>query len=124
MTTTETKAAHTPGPWIVCETEQQDAVLSIEQDRMAITDEPSIVADVDLCGDGISQSIGRANARLIAAAPELLAACQELLEICRWKCSPSDEVVLSNGKSNHQAMIDAEAILSAAVEARNPDLTD
>lgn len=50
---------------------------------------------------------------------DLLTACRQLLEICRWKCSPSDEVLLSDGTTNEQAMIqamdaiaDAEALFS------------
>lgn len=35
----------------------------------------------------------------------------ELLEICRWKCSPTDDIVLTNGKPNAAAMADAMAIL-------------
>jgi hypothetical protein len=51
---------------------------------------------------------------LVLAAPELLASCKDLLEICRWKCSPHDEVILPGGKSNHQAMLDATAAISKA----------
>ncbi len=56
-----------------------------------------------------------ANAKLIAAAPELLLSLSELLDICRWKCSPTDEVLLDNGKTNHQAMIDAMSVIAKAV---------
>lgn len=55
------------------------AILSIEQDRDAlINEEPSIVAEVDLSGEGIDAEVGLANARLIAAAPDLLAALLSL----------------------------------------------
>jgi hypothetical protein len=37
----------------------------------------------------------------------VLAALNELIEICRWKCGPNDEIVLPNGRSNHNALIDA-----------------
>jgi hypothetical protein len=71
---------HTPGPWIVCTCHGNDAVLSIEQNRNALAgDEPSIIAEVDLCGEGITEEIGEANANLIAASPALLKACEEAL---------------------------------------------
>lgn len=31
------------------------------------------------------------------------ASLAELIEICRWKCSPHDDVILANGRTNHQA---------------------
>ncbi len=33
--------------------------------------------------------------------------CKELLEICRVKCGPSDDVILPGGRTNEQAMRDA-----------------
>ena len=35
----------------------------------------------------------------------LLNSLNELIEICRFKCGPFDEVILNNGKSNQQALI-------------------
>lgn len=37
----------------------------------------------------------------------------ELLEICRTKCSPSDEIILSSGRTNHQALLDAVAVIES-----------
>ena len=42
---------------------------------------------------------------------------KELIEICRVKCSPLDEVILPNGKTNHAALIDA---IYVANEAESP----
>jgi len=47
----------------------------------------------------------------------LVAPLVELIEICRWKCVPFDEVVLSNGKSNHDALIDAIKAVRATGES-------
>lgn len=51
---------------------------------------------------------------LVASAPELAEALRELLHICQHKCSPLDETLLPNGKSNEGAMIDAIAALQKA----------
>ena len=45
----------------------------------------------------------------------LLSSLEELIEICRWKCSPLDEVILPSGRTNHQALIDA---IKAVEEAK------
>ncbi|AMV35684.1 hypothetical protein VN12_26565 [Pirellula sp. SH-Sr6A] len=71
------------------------------------------LADVGEIDRGTSQW-NEGNACLFAASPDLLQSLRELLEICRWKCSPNDEVLLPGGKTNHQAMIEAmEAIAKA-----------
>lgn len=98
---------HTPGPWIVCCPNDNPAILSIEQDREALTDEePSIIAEVDLAGDGISPEIGNANAALIAAAPALLAAC-EGLEAYAGELGPCDGQLLAIITAARAAIADA-----------------
>jgi hypothetical protein len=37
----------------------------------------------------------------------------ELLEICRSKCGPHDEVILPDGKPNHQALIEATELFES-----------
>ena len=70
---------HTPGPWIVCTVADNDSILSIEQDRSHLIDEePSIIGEIDLQGDGIDEEVGTANAALIAAAPDLLDVAKRL----------------------------------------------
>lgn len=55
----------------------------------------------------------------------ILDSCKELLEICRVKCGPSDEVVLPGGRTNEQAMRDAmTAIEQFADLVRAMDETD
>ena len=72
---------HTPGPWIVCVVDGEDrGYFSIEQDREALGgDEPSTIGEVYTSGEGIDMADGEANAALIAAAPDLLAACEAAL---------------------------------------------
>lgn len=99
-TTTEQRAAFTPGPWIVLagadlrdvggEGVADDALIiaSITQDR---TNHEHGKADV-ICdlwtlgfngeGDPARRAEEEANANLIAAAPELLAALKEMREAC------------------------------------------
>ena len=63
----------TPGPWIVCTCSDNAAILSIEQDRQSlVNEEPSIIGEVYLQGDGIYPKIGTANANAIAAVPEMM----------------------------------------------------
>lgn len=38
---------------------------------------------------------------------DLLLVAKDLLEICRWKCSPTDEVIRPDGITNEQVMIAA-----------------
>jgi hypothetical protein len=80
----KTTARHTPGPWFYVNGGANLAphmVLHRERPNDA-TSQPTRVADVH-CADypGFTSSeTGFANARLIAAAPDLLAACEEALK--------------------------------------------
>jgi len=66
---------HTPGPWGVGREEQE---LKGDPDDPWVVFGPSFYVE-------ISSSNEEADARLIAAAPELLAVCQELAgESCPW----------------------------------------
>jgi len=67
---------HTPGPWIVCTPSDSTDYLCIEEDSQLVG-EASTIAEVNLGGSGISEQIGSGNARLIAAAPELLEALRK-----------------------------------------------
>lgn len=42
-----------------------------------------------------------------SAVEDLLLVAKDLLEICRWKCSPTDEVVRADGITNEQVMVAA-----------------
>ena len=73
-----TEAKHTPGPW----KQHPDYPLIIKEDNAPISDEGVTIANTTAHeGSGYfpNPSQGRANARLIAAAPELLEALQEIV---------------------------------------------
>lgn len=42
---------------------------------------------------------------------ELIGSLKQLLEICRYKCSPTDEVILPDHITNEAAMIRAMRVL-------------
>jgi len=63
--------AHTPGPWDAYETAGHD-----RHGQSAVYDQNG--KDIAIVYDG------DANARLIAAAPELLEACQRSLDTMQW----------------------------------------
>lgn len=76
-------AAHTPGPWEVL-TDEPDSYCAIESNGLTVATIEGMdvyaVAEEDCYDYG---PVTAANARLIAAAPELLAACQSLLRDMR-----------------------------------------
>lgn len=80
MTTTTETGRHTPGPW-----KQHGDNVWHPIGPFGSFREGVIVAKLDTGTKMISASERAANARLIAAAPDLLAACQAVLSI------PADE---------------------------------
>lgn len=51
---------------------------------------------------------------------ELLMVLKDLLEICRYKCSPRDEVILPNGVTNEQVLIAATNLVKRIEEPSRP----
>ncbi len=73
---------HSPGPWVVCTDATQPNIVLIEQDAERLAEEhgePSVIGEVDLTGDGIDKQTGIANARLIAAAPDMLVCLEDFV---------------------------------------------
>ena len=72
--------SHTPGPWNVMPS-KRSGLLHVETDATA----PE-------AGVAICSLVGAGNARLIAAAPELLKALEVLVETfpCQNGCKPDD----------------------------------
>jgi hypothetical protein len=79
MNTENTK--HTPGPW--------EAVEARVYQKFTVCGQPSsrLVCSCSTHSDYTPWSEQNANARLIASAPELLAACSAVAEDCRLVCN-------------------------------------
>lgn len=91
--------AFTPGPWELAESGLDFTVISEEQHQ------PVAVALVygSLSGDDIGDP--QDNARLVIAAPDLLAACEAALK--EWYVGDDDE--------NREAASQAQDMLAAAI---------
>lgn len=65
---------HTPGPWEVRYDDQLDHIFTVGE-------HPRRIANIfgGVCGQNDSDLENQANARLVAAAPDLLAACKRYL---------------------------------------------
>lgn len=89
---------HTPGPWKYVFL-REDSIISIQEVRPLTEEEMDRGDDPSICGihgvSGISD-LDKANARLIAAAPELLEALKRVACAC-----DTASCVLSHGKSDY-----------------------
>lgn len=77
MKPTETKVEHTPGPWAATDITTADSlphrwICGCGSDQAVITQKSGCIAN---------RKEAEANARLIAAAPEMLAALEECISI-------------------------------------------
>ena len=70
------KGKHTPGPWVV---ETQKEIRLIVVGPVTGDTELDLICDMDLGAWGRGKREALANARLIAAAPELLEALRKML---------------------------------------------
>jgi len=105
MTSRTEEAGHTPGPWFV----DPDDTLAIRAPDG--DDEPWHVAEViEYCGEGDQTE---ANARLIAAAPDLLEALKELHK----------KTVIGTDAERHAALHQAWAAIYKATTEPKGDLS-
>jgi hypothetical protein len=63
---------HTPGPWTVRCLDETDEEYRVEAAS-------TLFVDISPCSDGYTPGQTKFNARLIAAAPDLLAACEKFV---------------------------------------------
>jgi hypothetical protein len=97
-----TSPAHTPGPWILSESDSAASSFGI-----ADANGSSIASVGDGRHDGAPEE-SAANARLIAAAPDLLDACMTLAEVA------SDSVELGDWPELIKAIEQADAAIAKA----------
>jgi hypothetical protein len=95
------RAAHTPGPWMV--------LPSVSEGQFAILTEHGPRQDV-ACTYGWESTPREANARLIAAAPDLLEA---LIEMAREKADYMTRNNLGDPAKEHTNKMAAAAIAKA-----------
>lgn len=75
-----TEAKHTPGPWVVCIQDDDDKAFEIFSESQLVNGRISAEKwDDALARAGLNHKEFEANARLIAAAPELLEALNAAL---------------------------------------------
>ncbi len=89
-------AKHTPAPWSVQQNATTDQILTIQADPISGTNKWRIATVSNTNGP-----IGQANARLIAAAPDMLAAllaAQERLEQQQSDGTTFEEVAATLGE--------------------------
>lgn len=96
------KTEHTHGPWKVLEHARGRGRTCVTTANGAPV--PAVICEIDTKSVGTNDEIRLANARLIAAAPELLAALREL---CADKYL-SDPINLERMKNARDAIFKAE----------------
>lgn len=104
---------HTPGPWVADEYEPREqglAVIATRNDGDIVPPTRGMVAWVHVgLGAGATQEIAEANARLIAAGPELLEACVAALDHLADHCCDDEQFINK-----------LEAVIAKASDARDP----
>lgn len=106
---TETKA-HTPGPWIVQSSTPTDsghdhhAIIADHGGDNRLPDHPVVASVIPYVSTDGARRAQEANARLIAAAPELLEACEEITALA------------SDSDAGHIGFADALALIRALSE--------
>lgn len=108
-----THTAHTPGPWTLA---SRQLIVTDNAWRTPI----AICHDNKSMVDGVSQQESDSNARLIAAAPDLLEEGRKILEhIDRWKEMGGNLKISKGSKSD----VDIEAFRAAISKARGQSST-
>lgn len=99
------KLKHTPGPW---------KLKGLNPPRIYADEGKEIICQCDSMGE-MTQSQEKANARLIAAAPELLAALELLLPMAEKFCNNAGNGADGQGLAEHSVyVIQARAAIAKA----------
>lgn len=106
------ESKHTPGPWRVFGPKADpDAVIEYDDDFLIVgpsTDDPEYAPVPAICNN-------EANARLISAAPDLLAACEEALS---WAESSIDAQYSGCGDLLKRKLEELDFLRAAIAKAR------
>lgn len=86
----------TPGPWIVDDRSSKPRILTGASPNYLIAAGP-------ICGGSAARRTAEANGRLIAAAPELYAALEEVVRISDRKHDAWDEAKAALAKARGEA---------------------
>jgi len=116
------EARHTPGPWKViyspklqvCDVAETWTITDLDWDYLA----DGVPAEDAACMDAVDE----ANARLIASAPSLLAACERLVAIVEALPSPTWGQLLNSGRFSEAC--DALGLNEWAVNEGRADQND
>ena len=108
MTYPTGKPGHTPGPWV--------ADFSSDAVRVRAPDNSGVCTLNWLSAKGRrSGNEGEANARLIAAAPELLAGCKALVGMIQLVCARDDiPLVIRDALLTNHRLDEAQAAVTKA----------
>lgn len=107
---------HTPGPWRL----NSDALVCGNGDLMMSI---AICYDKSSAADGVSRDEMKANARLIAAAPELLAALKDTFDaLLREKIAYNQRIGADYETAHKHALLSSDfaAARAAIAKATNP----
>ena len=100
--TTQTPTKHTPGPWKVDSFDWEGRPDAVDNDVeyfstiYGLTEKGAEFIIADMCGvpSGIyAKSTGQADARLIAAAPEMLEALIAVMDVIPFATNPIDSEI-------------------------------
>ena len=101
-------AGHTPGPWVVCATHDDERFFSVFTKHQLDNDQiNSVTSDDFVVSAGLNHDNFEANARLIAAAPDLLQALTMIRD--------ADNDVIRDGLFHHRIPMMARHAIDAAI---------
>ena len=99
---------HTPGPWMATDNRQDDETINVHT-----WDGETGLLIAEIAHKRIIESEALANARLIAAAPDLLVACQKLVLWLRSIRGEDENLVIDHGFDDGFNLTEAEALIES-----------
>lgn len=108
----ETK--HTPGPWIMEPRQPGQKTIRITSPG---TNDYFVTLHCEIDCDDVDHDVAIANAKLIAAAPDLAEACRKVLEFHDADCAPARCVFCDCEQTNHLPDCPVSAARAALAKA-------